>query len=214
MIVERPMAEAVYIVTDIEADGPAPGLNSMLAFASVAVTAHGEEKGAFEAVLAPLAGAAADPDTYAWFQTQPEAWAAATCDPRPAETVIADYVAWIRSFPVGRVFAAYPLAFDGAWVDFYLRRFTRHGLVEGHYARDRLFDGSGLCLKSYAAAMTGRPPWDCAPRDLPQAWFGGHRHTHKAIDDARGYAHLLGVLLGRGAEPTRTDWRTDGERGS
>jgi hypothetical protein len=204
MIVERPMAEAVYIVTDIEADGPAPGRNSMLAFASVAVTADGEEKGAFEAVLAPLPSAEVDPDTYAWFQTQPGAWAAATSDPRPPEAVMADFVAWVSGFPVGRVFAAYPLAFDGCWIDFYLRCFTRHALVQGHYAKDRLFDGSGLCLKSYAAAMTGRPPWDCAPRDLPQAWLGGHRHTHRAIDDARGYAHLLGVLMRRSAEVART----------
>ncbi|MFC3078504.1 hypothetical protein ACFODL_10440 [Phenylobacterium terrae] len=211
MIVERPMAEAVYIVTDIEADGPAPGRNSMLAFASVAVTADGEERGAFEAVLEPLPGAAPDPDTYAWFQTQPQALAAATRDPRPAEAVIADYVAWVRGFSGGRVFAAYPLAFDGLWLDHYLRRFTRHALVEGHYARDRLFDGSGLCLKSYAAAITGRPPWDCAPRDLPPDWFGGHSHTHRAIDDARGYAHLLGVLMRRGAE---RGWQASSRRDS
>ena len=113
MNTQRPMAEAVYIVTDIEADGPTPGRNSMISFASVAVTAAGEEKGVFEAVLAPLPGAAPDPDTYAWFQTQPQAWAAATRDPRPAEQVMADYVDWIRAFEVGRVFAAFPLAFDG-----------------------------------------------------------------------------------------------------
>lgn len=201
MIVERPMADPVYIVTDIEADGPAPGRNSMLAFASVAVTADGKERGAFQAVLEALPGAASDPDTRAWFLTQPQAWAAATCDPRPPAAVMADYVAWVRGFPGGRVFAAYPLAFDGAWIDHYLRRFTPHALVEGHYARDRLFDGSALCLKSYAAAVTGRPPWDCAPRDLPPEWFGGHAHTHRAIDDARGYGHLLGVLMKRSADP-------------
>ena len=90
---QRPMADAVYIVTDIEADGPTPGRNSMIAFASVAVTATGEKKGVFEAVLQPLTGAEPDPDTYAWFQTQPEAWAAATLDPRPADQVMVDYVA-------------------------------------------------------------------------------------------------------------------------
>lgn len=39
MITERPMKDPVYIVTDVECDGPTPGLNSMLSFASVAVTA-------------------------------------------------------------------------------------------------------------------------------------------------------------------------------
>ena len=195
MIVERPMDGAVYIVTDIECDGPRPGANSMIAFASVAVTAAGEERGVFEAVLQPLPGAAPDPDTLAWWKTQPEAWAAATANPRPAEEVMADFVDWVRGFETGRIFAAFPLAFDGMWVDHYLKRFSRHGLIEGHYAKDRLFDAAGLCLKSYAAAVTGRPTWECEPSTLPPAWLGHHEHTHRAIDDARGYAHLLGVLM-------------------
>jgi hypothetical protein len=32
---------------------------------------------------------------------------------------------------------------------------------------------------------------------LPPEWFGNIEHTHRAIDDARGYAHLLGVLFDR-----------------
>ncbi len=46
------MSERVYVVTDIEVDGFVPGANSMLALASVAVTASGEQVGEFEAVLA------------------------------------------------------------------------------------------------------------------------------------------------------------------
>ena len=54
--------DPIYVVTDIEADGPTPGRNSMLSFASVAVTAGLEIADDFEAVLAPLEGAAPDPD--------------------------------------------------------------------------------------------------------------------------------------------------------
>ncbi|CAN5711382.1 hypothetical protein BH10PSE5_BH10PSE5_35730 [soil metagenome] len=194
MLNDRPMDDPVYIVTDIECDGPTPGANSMIAFASVAVGADGRERGVFEAVLAPLPGAAGDPDTLAWFATQPEAWAAATTDPRDPGQVMGAFADWVRGFPEGRVFTACPLAFDGVWIDHYLRRFTRWGLVEGHYAKDRLFDDPGLCLRSYAAGVLGREPWDCAPAKLPPEWLGHHEHTHKAIDDARGYAHLLGVL--------------------
>ena len=187
--------EPVYIVTDIEADGPRPGAHSMLSFASVAVTRAGEERSVFEAVLEPLDGAARDPDTYAWFQTQPEAWAAATRDPRPADRVMAEFVDWVRSLGAPAIFAAFPVAFDGMWIDFYLKRFTRHALIEGPYAADPLFAGPGLCLKSYAAARTGQDFADCRPKTLPREWLGHHEHTHRAIDDARGYAHLLGVLL-------------------
>jgi DNA polymerase III, epsilon subunit and related 3''-5'' exonucleases len=191
---ERLMIDPVFVVTDIEADGPVPGVNSMRAFASVAVGLDGTERGAFEAVLQPLEGSTPDAKTLGWFKSQPEAWAAATRDARPPEEVMEAYVDWVGGFTGGRIFTAYPLAFDGIWIDHYLRRFTSHALVEGHYVAGRLFDGSGLCLKSFAAALTRRPPWDCPPSSLPKEWFGGFEHSHRAIDDARGYASLLGVL--------------------
>ena len=189
----------LYVVTDIEVDGPWPGPNSMRSFASVAVTASGEELGTFEAVLEPLPGAAPNPDTYAWFQTQPEAWAAATTAPRPVDQVMREFVHWVRDLPGPRMFAASPIAFDGGWIDYYLRRFTRYGLVQGPYEQDVLFDGPGLCLRSYAAAITGRPVAEVSPQTLPPEWFGDIAHTHCALDDARGYAHLLGVLFGLAA---------------
>lgn len=83
------------------------------------------------------------------------------------------------------------------WIDYYLRRFTRYGVVQGPYEKDVLFNGPGLCLRSYAAAVTGRPVADVSPQTLPPEWFGNIAHTHRAIDDARGYAHLLGVLFQR-----------------
>ncbi len=185
----------IYVVTDIETDGAWPGPHSMRSFASVAVTSDGVERGVFEAVLEPLPGAQPNPDTYAWFQTQPESWAAATTDPRAVAEVMAGFVAWVRDLPGPRVFAASPITFDGNWIDYYLRRFTRYGLVPGPYETDVLFHGPGLCLRSYAAAVTGRPVAELSVQTLPPEWLGDIEHTHRAIDDARGYAHLLGVLF-------------------
>lgn len=102
-----------FVVTDIEVDGPWPGPNSMRSFASVAVTAAGDHSGEFEAVLDPLPGAQPDPNTYAWFQTVPQAWAAATRSPRPAPAVMDDFVAWVRGLGEVRHFVASPLGFDG-----------------------------------------------------------------------------------------------------
>jgi hypothetical protein len=194
-VTEQPSDPAVYVVTDIEVDGPWPGANSMRSFASVAVTAEGRELGRFEADLEPLPGAAPNPDTLAGFQTQPDAWAAATTDPRPVPEVLGDYVAWVGLLPQPRIFAAHPIAFDGGWIDYYLRRLTRFGLVQGPYESDPLFQGGGLCLRSYAAAVTGRPVSEVAPATLPAEWFGHVPHTHRAIDDALGYAHLLVELF-------------------
>ena len=47
------VATPIFIVTDIESDGPTPLHNSMLSFAAVAVTADGTRHGEFEAVLTP-----------------------------------------------------------------------------------------------------------------------------------------------------------------
>lgn len=187
-----------YVVTDIETDGPWPGPNSMRCFASVAATAEGVEVSRFEAVLEPLPGAAPNPDTYAWFQTVPGAWAAATTDPRPIPAVMIDYVSWLQQLPAPRMLAASPISFDGGWIDYYLRRYTRFGVAQGPYERDVLFHGPGLCLRSYAAAITGRPVGDISASTLPAGWFGNVHHSHRAIDDALGYTHLLGELHRRG----------------
>ncbi|MBK6874249.1 MAG: 3'-5' exoribonuclease [Kineosporiaceae bacterium] len=196
--------EWVYVVTDIETDGHAPGPNSMLSFASVAVRADGTECGTFEAVLESLPGAAPEPATLAWWQTQPvEAWAAATTNPRPVPEVMADFVSWVQGLPRPRMFAASPIAFDGPWIDYYLRRFTRYGLVQDT-SGDHLFDGAGLCLRSYAAAVLGYPVAELNPSVLPPQWLGNVEHTHRAIDDARGYAHLLGELFRRTGAATRS----------
>lgn len=185
-----------YVVTDIETDGPWPGANSMRSFASVAVSVDGTEHGRLEAVLEPLPGSAPSEETYAWFQGFPEAWAAATENPSPVVDVLTRYVDWLAALPAPRAFAASPLSFDALWIDYYLRRYTRYGVTQGPYEAERIFHGPGLCLRSYAAAITGRPVADCAPADLPAAWLGDIEHTHRAIDDALGYAHLLVTLHG------------------
>ena len=189
------MSAPVFVVTDIEVDGPWPGPNSMRSFASVAVTARGDACGEFTAVLEALPGAQPNPDTYAWFQSVPGAWAAATRDPRPVTTVMEDFVDWVKGVGDTRHFVAAPLGFDGLWIDYYLRRHTPYGVCQGPYETDRLFHGPGVCLHSMACAITGGDPATFSVHDLPGDWFGDVPHTHEAIDDARGYANLLVRLL-------------------
>lgn len=185
---------AVYIVTDIEADGGTPGVHSMIAFASVAVREDGTVLGEFEAVLAPLEGATTDPNTMKWWATQPDAWAAANHAPQQPSRVMQRFVDWVKQYPHA-VFAAHPLNFDGMWMNFYLRRYTAYGVTQGLHDTDRLFSPFGLCLRSFGAALLGRPVEDCGPEVYPPDWMGNHVHTHRAIDDARGYASLLVKLF-------------------
>ena len=180
-----------YVVTDCEFDGPTPGENSMLSFGSVAVSASGDVLGEFEAVLEPLDGAEREAGTMAFWRTQPEAWAAATHHPEPAGAGIERFVGWVKSLDGGPIYAAHPVALDGLWVDFYLRRFTGRPLFEGPWVADRLFRHPPLCIMSMAAGRTGRGQWECDVENYPAEWLGFVEHTHRAIDDARGYANLL-----------------------
>lgn len=180
-----------YVVTDCEFDGPEPGRHSMLSFGSVALSESGSVLGEFEAVLEPLDGAEQDAQTMAFWHQHPEAWTAATTDPEPAEEVIQRFVAWIRSFDAEPIFAAHPVALDGLWLDYYLKRFTQRPLLEGPWIPDRLFRHPPLCIMSMVAGSTGRGQWECDVQFYPQEWLGSVAHTHRAIDDARGYSNLL-----------------------
>ena len=192
--------DPVYVVTDIEVDGPTPGENSMLSFASVAVDATGDEVDEFQAVLGALDGAKSDPYTMAWFKSQPDALVAATLNPRPAAEVISRYIGWVRTLPGDPIFVAHPISFDGLWMDFYLRRFANVRLMKGPWIGERLFFAGGLCLRSFAAGKLGWPIWDCHPERYPSDWLGHHSHSHRAIDDARAYANLLITLMAQSSE--------------
>jgi hypothetical protein len=44
---------------------------------------------------------------------------------------------------------------------------------------------------SFVAGKTGRGQWECNVQHYPADWLGSIEHTHRAIDDACGYANLL-----------------------
>jgi hypothetical protein len=185
----------IYVVTDTEFDGPVPGRHSMLSFASVAVSASGERCGTFEAVLTTLEEGAPDPETARFWRDHPEAWISATTGPQPPEHVMSRFVSWVRSLPGEAIFAAHPLAIDGPWIDHYLQRFAGERLIEGPWRPQRLFRHAPLCLMSFAAGRLGWPSWECDVDRYPPEWLGELAHTHRAIDDASGYAQLLIHLL-------------------
>jgi hypothetical protein len=62
-------SKEIYVSTDVEADGPIPGPNSMLSFGSAAYTGGKELTGTFSANLETLPGATADPKTAEWWPT-------------------------------------------------------------------------------------------------------------------------------------------------
>jgi hypothetical protein len=164
----------IYVSTDVEADGPIPGPNSMLSFGSAAYRADKTLLSTFEANLALLPGAAGDPKTMAWWKTQPEAWQA--CRERLEEPVVAmpRYLAWLKALPGKPVFVAYPAAYDFLFVYWYLLRFCG----------ESPFSHSACDIKTYAMALLGCGYRDATKQQMPGQWFDALPHTHRALDDA------------------------------
>jgi hypothetical protein len=164
----------IYVSTDVEADGPIPGPHSLLSFASAAYTAGKELLGTFAANLTTLPGAQGHPETMAWWQTQPEAWAAARENARDPAVVMPEYVRWLKALPGKPVFVAYPAAYDFLFVYWYLMRF----------AGESPFSHSALDIKTFAMALLRKDYRDSSKRNMPRHWFDDLPHTHKALDDA------------------------------
>jgi hypothetical protein len=175
----------IYVSTDVEADGPIPGRNSMLSFGSAAYRADKTLIATFEANLELLPGAAGDPKTMAWWQTQAAAWAACRTNPREPQVVMPEYVTWLKALPGKPVFVGYPVAYDFMFVYWYLIAF----------AGESPFSHSALDIKSFAMAVLGTEYRESTKRNMPKAWFDPIPHTHVALDDAKGQGALFCNML-------------------
>lgn len=175
----------IYVSTDVEADGPIPGPNSMLSFASVAFTPDKQVLESFAANLVTLPGAQPDPQTERFWQQHPEAWAACRENPEPPETVMPRYADWLEALPGLPVFVGYPAAYDFMFVYWYLRRFTGRSP----------FSHSALDIKTFAMALLGTGYRQSTKRRMPRRWFDALPHTHRAIDDAMEQGALFCNML-------------------
>ena len=177
----------IYISTDIEADGPIPGPNSMLSFGSVALTSSGEELSCFTRNLETLPGAQGDPDTMVWWMRQPEAWKACRTDCISPLNAMREFVAWVKGLDGKPVFVAYPAGFDFLFMYFYMMNF----------ARESPFSFSALDIKSFAMGHLKNVAYrDCTKRNFPKHWFPkGVPHTHVALDDAREQGQMFINIL-------------------
>lgn len=189
------VAKPIFVVTDIEADGPTPLHNSMLSFASVAIEADGTPHGTFEAQLLQRPDRTTNEQTMAWWQTQPEAWAAATADAEDPAVVMPRYADWVEALPGPKVFVAAPMIFDGLWMDHYLDQFAGTRALSGPFKGRQIFRGGGICLYTMAGTLRGAPYLDWGMSKLPAEFYGHVAHTHRAIDDAQGFANVLVELL-------------------
>ena len=164
----------IYVSTDVEADGPIPGIYSMLSFGSAAYLADKTLSSTFTANLETLPGAVTDPRTMKWWQGQPEAWKACRENLQSPEKAMKEYQAWLKELPGIPVFVGYPAAYDFLFVYWYLIRFTG----------ESPFSHSALDIKTLAMALLKTDYRKATKKNMPKQWFDPLPHSHRALDDA------------------------------
>ena len=164
----------IYVSTDVEADGPIPGINSMLSFGSAAYLADKTLVSTFSANLETLPDAVSDPKTMEWWQRQSTAWNACRENLQSPVKAMTEYVVWLKSLPGIPVFVGYPAAYDFMFVYWYLIRFTG----------ESPFSHSALDIKTMAMALLKSDYRKSSKKNMPKSWFDALPHTHCALDDA------------------------------
>ena len=150
-----------YVSTDIETDGPIPGPHSMLSIGSAAYDEAGNLIDTFSVNLFPLEGASPDPDTKAWWATQPEAWAVVNKDQKEPLTAMREYCEWVRQLPGRPVFVGYPAGFDFTFVYWYTVKFVKKCP----------FSFSAIDMKTMAMSILGLRFKDTTKKSMPKRWF-------------------------------------------
>lgn len=177
-----------YVSIDIETTGPAPGLYSMISLGAAAFSADGEQLDTFSANLAELEGAARHPSTMDWWQSQPKAWELATKDQMHPGAAISLFADWASRLDGKTIAVGWPIAFDFAFVNYYLHK----------YVRANPLGFAGIDLRSYAAGLLRSPSYYKLDEAEIKRIAGPRDATlveHSALDDAIEQGRLWVALL-------------------
>ena len=177
-----------YISVDVEADGPCPGINSMLQLGAVFYDSDGNVLFEYLANLFPIEGAIQDPATMEWWAKQeeknPGLWESMMQDrviPKLAmerfQSAVRRFAAQLKCSPL---VVAYPAGFDFTYLYWYLCKFLSQSCV----------GFSALDMKTMAMCLINRTYHDSSKKRFPRSWFNPNfKHTHNALDDARGQGY-------------------------
>ncbi|MGI8423716.1 MAG: 3'-5' exonuclease [Chloroflexota bacterium] len=183
------MREETFISVDIEADGPVPGMHSML---SLGACVAGEPERSFYVELRPIS------DDFV-----PEALAVSGLDRRrlfdegtPPADAMASFRIWVASVAGNArpVFVSFS-SWDWVFVYYYLIRFGGASPF-GHASLDIKSFYLGRCGGSWVG--TGKRS---IAKTQPELLRGLGPHTHHALDDAREQGELFRRILTRAVGP-------------
>jgi len=166
----------IFISTGVDSDGPVPGLHSMLAFGSAAVTMEGEVETTFTRNLERLPGAAGDEATLQGWQQNAAAWEVTRVRPADPARAMGEYLDWLKSLDGRLVFVGMPASPGHAFIQYYLHRF----------AGESPFVPGALDIKTYAMATLQNSAYSRTSKDrFPRHWLdAGLKQGNGALDEA------------------------------
>lgn len=157
-----------YIVVDVEANGPCPGLYSMISIGAVVVDEKLDKK--FHGTLLPISFSFKQEALDAIGVTREETMAYDA----PAVTMRA-FFDWVKDNSVGRpIFISDNLAFDWQFINYYFWK----------YCNENPFGFSGRRISDI---------WCGYQNDMHAPWkhMRKTKHTHNPVDDAMGNAEAI-----------------------
>ena len=170
-------SDECYVSIDIEADGPVPGLHSMLSLGAAAFDSDGALADTFSMNLEQLPEAQESPRTMRWWAAHSEAWDACRANQRTPQEAITRFHTWLKLQEKTRgtpVMVAFPAAYDAMWVLWYLHRF-----VSEDPFRRRAID-----IKTLAMVAMGEGYRATTKARMPKHWRPPDRQSHVAVEDA------------------------------
>lgn len=179
-----------YISIDMEADGPAPGVNSMLQFGAVFYDPDGKVIDEYLVNIEEIEGGVQDEDTMKWWAAQevknPGLWAnmrfglvAPKLAMQRFESMVRKHIANLNCAPL---VVAYPAGYDFSWLYYYLCKYLGKSIV----------GFSALDMKTMAMSLLQKRYHDSSKARFPRSWFDPKlKHTHNALDDARGQGFMF-----------------------
>jgi DNA polymerase III alpha subunit (gram-positive type) len=188
------MKQEVYISIDIETDGPAAGINSMLSLGAAAFTVQEGQIGEWYQKIKPLPEAVRSEETMDWWQLNPTAWQEANKNQKSPFVSIPEFALWCESMKAnGRLVAvAWPAAFDFSFVNYYLWKFARRNPL----------GFSCLDIRSYANGVFGAEGYYGTRGVVPEGDLYNQfkiptedLRPHFAVDDAIRQGRLFMAML-------------------
>lgn len=194
------MTTELYFSIDVETDGPVPSPYSMISIGICVAGSRAEgepfvpidpDKYTYYAELMPMS------DTY-----DPEAFAVSGFDRkeliktgRNPEHEMNVIHSWVRdlaqSYEARPVMVAYPLEFDFMFTHWYFMSYASKG--------DPFGFSNAIDMKTMFMVQSGNLLTRSTKRQMSDELKGNRRHTHNALDDAKGQADLFINLMSNSA---------------